>query len=116
MRKLRLALLVFTAAFFHFAADIPIAKAATGGYESGNKLLLLCNKGGSSWQHGLCAGYIIGVADAFDDKGPFCLAQGVAMQQIVDIAVQWLRNHPERRQFLASSLVSIALNEKFPCN
>jgi hypothetical protein len=63
----------------------------------------------------LCTGYVVGVADALDETS-FCLSPGVTAAQIRDVVKFYLRDHPERRHYGASSLVTDALKEKFPCN
>ncbi|MGO8842404.1 MAG: Rap1a/Tai family immunity protein [Methyloceanibacter sp.] len=36
-------------------------------------------------------------------------------EQLEDIAKHYLFDHPEKRHLPASDLVTVALNEKFPC-
>jgi hypothetical protein len=94
---------------------------AAGDFVDGNKLFEECQSGddpdSERWVKGsLCLGYIVGVADALDGSS-FCLApNGVRAKQVVDVVNLYVRDHPEQRHHDASSLVTIALKEKFPCN
>jgi hypothetical protein len=56
-------------------------------------------------------GYVIGVVDSFEN----CIPQHVSRGQVIDIAFRYLDAHPEERQFSASSVVKVAVAEKFPC-
>ena len=56
-----------------------------------------------------------GVADAFDGSS-FCLTTTRVVKEVVDVVIVYLRDHPEQRNHDASSLVTTALKEKFPCN
>jgi hypothetical protein len=56
-------------------------------------------------------GYVIGVVDSFEN----CIPQQVSRGQVIDIAFRYLDAHPEERQFSASSVVKVAVAEKFPC-
>ncbi len=88
---------------------------AADSYESGETLLALCEKPKDSTLHGFCTGYIIGAADVLDE-GSFCPPEGHEKLQIVDVTIQWLRNHSQNRQDAAHSLVATALAESFPCS
>ena len=70
---------------------------------------------------GECYAYVEGVAD--DAQATFsalhvklfCLPQGVTSRQLVDIATNYLRDHPEQRHTVASANVVLALANAFPC-
>jgi hypothetical protein len=55
--------------------------------------------------------------DAFSWDGKLCVPRdkGVSQQQVRDIVVGYLRDHPELRLYSASSIASRALQEAFPC-
>jgi len=87
---------------------------------SGNKLLEAC----TPVQLPFCYGYVEGVADALQSTfsalhmqqhALFCLPQGVTSRQLVDIATNYLRDHPEQRHTVASANVALALANAFPC-
>jgi hypothetical protein len=115
---MRLKALVFAAGFLcpasGFAQDLFL------GFVTGNRLLEICSpvKGPS------CYGYVEGVADDaqatfsalhMQQHALFCLPQGVTTTQLVDIAINYLRDHPEHRHTVASANVVLALANEFPC-
>jgi hypothetical protein len=95
--------------------------AAKVGWGSGNALFDACQRGDNvqdpeRWANdGMCGGYIGGVADALNGTS-FCLSVGIVERQVEDVVKLYLRDHPEKRHFLASDPVTAALKEKFPCN
>jgi hypothetical protein len=90
-----------------------------GGFLDGNKLLADCNDPPVSYGVGFCDGYILGVAGALNQKqGFYCFpggSGGVKAGQVEDLVKLYLRDHPENRHDVASSLIIAALKEKFPC-
>ena len=69
-----------------------------------------------------CGAYINGVFDThgvFDYYGQerkFCNPVGISLQELTDIVVPYLRNHPNERNKVGAYLVEAALKERFPCN
>jgi len=63
--------------------------------------------------------YIVGIADALEgnviDGWRACIPQSVTQGQAKDVALKWLRAHPEKRHFAAAGLVAYALSDAFPC-
>jgi hypothetical protein len=111
MRTLALAVLV---------ASLPLS-AARGEFQSGNNLWQLCNNKTTDFG---CIMYIEGVADVlipiWGKGGDFagwrgCLTKDVIGSQAHDVVIKFMREHPERRHFTASSVVAQALAEAFPC-
>jgi hypothetical protein len=45
-----------------------------------------------------------------------CLPDNAELGQAVDVTVNYLRNHPEKRQVSAASMAFVALTKAFPCN
>ena len=84
---------------------------AAAGFVDGNKLFSDCEgqSGGGDSAWGVCVGYVMGAADASET---ICLPNGVTVGQVRDVVTMYLRNHPERRHYAASSLVETALKEK----
>ena len=87
---------------------------------TGNTLLSLCNDNGSDVNWGRCSGYVEGISDSFSGGGNIsgwkaCLSGNITSDQIRDIVVRFLVNHPEKRHYAASGLVAAALEEAFPC-
>jgi hypothetical protein len=109
-------LAALTAVCIACAITSPSAPAAM----DGNALLTLCE--GPDADIGPCAGYIAGVLDtaewwALQDGR--CVLQRPASappKQYVDIVLQALRNHPERRHYPAVMLVNSAMSEAFACS
>ena len=64
----------------------------------------------------LCAGYIAGVSDIMSTNDDICLPSHATIQQVTDIVVKYLSDHPERRHYSASSEAGVALMQAFPCS
>ena len=93
----------------------PGAALALSGYE----LLSHCEASIDTgpMYRGYCYGFIDGVA-ALLRREPIhtvCAPSGVTSGQLTDIIVKYLRDHPAKRHYEASSLVGLALMEAFPC-
>jgi Rap1a immunity proteins len=75
---------------------------------------------GKFYDAGQCRGYVSGVADIIvEKKTEACFTTdeaGPKVNQLVDIVRAYLRDHPEKRNLSADTLVIAALKEKFPCN
>ncbi len=90
-------------------------------FVSGNELFQYCTKSAKlSFQHSYCEGFITSVADTMGSKYPVfglraCFYGGTTQQQVREVAIKWLFNHPEKREFGAASLVATALSESFKC-
>jgi Rap1a immunity proteins len=82
-------------------------------FESGNTLLSECTK-----LQAFCSGYIAGVVDVTGQVIPgwrSCIPLNVPLTQVTDIAVRYLKEHPEKRHYDAAWLVAAAMGEAFPC-
>ena len=98
-----------------FLILLSIASASyAGAFKSGNELYeYLKSKDTDTSKYILGMGYILGVMDSRFDK---CnLDSGVQGIQIFDTVSMYLANHPEMRQYSGSSIVEIAVKEKFKC-
>ena len=60
------------------------------------------------------AGYVVGVFDAGNGR-LWCAGDQVSVRQVIDIAFDYLDQHPESRRFEAASVVRDALSDAFPC-
>ena len=58
------------------------------------------------------SGYVLGVVDTRFEK---CNFDNVVAGQLVDTVALYLTNRPEMRQYTASSIVILAIKEKFNC-
>ena len=45
-----------------------------------------------------------------------CPSTSVTGEQLTDVVIKWLDDHPEKRDRAAPYLIDAALNEAFPCN
>src|ERR1700732_2093307 len=69
---------------------------------SGNDVLLLCT---SAQGTAGCVAYLAGIADSMAGGNPVagkqaCVPKGVVTGQLVDITVNYLRNHPGARHLM----------------
>src|SRR5260370_18600314 len=90
-------------------------------FANGNKLLQLCESGDPAdgmW----CAGYISAAASAAqsdwlikDSSVKICLPSSVNLKQLIDMAIKYLKDHPERRHYDAFALV-VASWSSFACS
>jgi hypothetical protein len=100
---------------------------AAGGYISGQRLNELCSDESTSFNEGLCWGYIAGVYDAgkaldtatnkrqWSAGWTACVPDGVLAGQLVEVVKKWLREHPSEWHLGAGGLVAAAFDEAFPC-
>lgn len=96
----------------------------SGTFISGNKFL---DDGEDNGGKLFCLGYIAGTADQLTTereahetlKEPgnshICLPGGVSLQQLTDVALKYVRNHPETRHLSASYSIIMAWGESFGC-
>jgi hypothetical protein len=83
----------------------------------GNKLYTVCQYSQSD-----CFSYALGVMDADymsrtlqHLEKTYCLPGNATTGRIADIVTNFLRDHPGERQYVASSLVMLAIKPAFPC-
>ncbi len=68
-----------------------------------------------------CLMYVTGVAqtlllnDDGDQMASPCPGAGVTDEQITDVVIKWLEDHPGRRDAPAPYIIMVALNDAFPC-
>jgi hypothetical protein len=108
------------------------ADAQTESYDfskSGNEFLRLCDKkDDTSFLHGACVGYVMGVQDAFEDafalgaavhkepmKPAVCPDSEVTVGQKFRVAVKYMNDHPDKSHLSPSLLIFEALVQAFPC-
>jgi hypothetical protein len=91
------------------------ATANGGAFYDGNQLFSFC----SPTPGDFCRAYITGAVDALLRPRPegidFCLTDKVIVNQLVDVVMNYLRAHPEKRHYAAASVVNSAMTEAFPC-
>ena len=107
MRLLLVALLVLSPAW-----------AMAGDFMTGTKLLEACRADGAA-DEGVCIGYVAAVHDVLlyqpVSRRSACPPAEGTLGQYRDIAVSFLENHPEARQYAGMSVVAASFAEAFPC-
>jgi len=93
---------------------------------SGNQIYDLCQHYKSDKLRGSlgpgCFMYIAGVTQTLvlnDDTETMsspCPGKGVTDEQITDVVIKWMDDHPEKRDLPAPYIVMKSLNAAFPCN
>ena len=67
----------------------------------------------------LCHGFIVGAAEMFryqmEVTNPICFGDDVTSEQVHDVVINYLEEHPEVRQEHALILVTWAVREAFDC-
>ena len=87
----------------------------------GHDLLRLCTSDARSRELNFCFGYIEGIRDglvwlaaAEKSKPSVAISGKMTREQLTDVVVKYLKEHPERRDRAAGILVLIALKQAFP--
>ena len=83
--------------------------------DSGKSLWDSCNDPNDTSKQSYCLGYVAGVSDVLAGMHIICIGQHVSVRQIADVIVQYLRQHPGRRDTDADDLTATALALAFPC-
>lgn len=104
------------------AIALAMASTSTAGqlgrvlfFVNGDQLLQNCQDRGPE-----CVGYITGVADTLEMVAPsltsICRPSTVEFEQIVDVLISWLTEHPAERHRPAAALAGLAFGEAWPCD
>jgi hypothetical protein len=87
----------------------------------GHDLLRLCTSQAGSNELNFCLGYIEGIRDglmwlaaAQKSRPSVAISEKVTREQLADVVVKYLNQHPERRDRAAGILVFIAFKQAFP--
>jgi hypothetical protein len=87
----------------------------------GHDLLRLCSSQAGSPELNFCFGYIEGIRDglvwlaaAEKSRASVAISGKVTQEQLADVVVKYLKEHPERRERAAGILVLVALKQAFP--
>ena len=89
-------------------------------HQRGNVVWDYCkNEGGLSWEDGVSWGFCLGTAtacaDALESMGQACQPLGTTDQQVRNVFVKYLKDHPEERHEVAVDLAYRAFAEVWPC-
>lgn len=89
-------------------------------FEMGTTLLAKCQNKAPEYALA-CTAYIVGAVDGIK-KDIFlgrakdnCWPDQLGAEQVRDIVIKYLKDYPDQRGFPASLVVSVALNDRFPC-
>jgi hypothetical protein len=67
-----------------------------------------------------CVVFVVGLADALEMVAPhltnICRPNGVTYDQLLDVFMNWLEDHPADRHRPAAKLAGLAFAEAWPCN
>jgi hypothetical protein len=94
----------------------PIAAFSAGdSFYTGNRLYGFCQEKSTS-----CTDYIAGIVDTLmvmnHSTKWICPPNNMELGQAVDVTMNYLRAHPEKRQVSAASMAFVALIKAFPCD
>ncbi len=90
-----------------------VCTSANAMYENGNRLLNDIE--GTTMGKIYALGYIVGVADAFNDDELLCIHPSVTKGQLNDVVHIYLKNSPQVRNLPATVLIMIALSDYWAC-
>ena len=90
------------------------AAAAEDGYVSGRDLLEWCDSEG--FANGFCYGYTTAVTEmTLGSSDDICLPERIGREQLVEVILAYLRQHPQQSNELAYALVIRSFREAWPC-
>ncbi len=99
-------------------ACVAVAGTAHAQRESrvtGAKLLSLCTASNTA----NCDAYLSGIGDAVAAGGPahaaFCIPDAVTGKQLRDVAVKFMREHPQEMELKAGTIATHAFTAAFAC-
>jgi hypothetical protein len=105
-----------------FAASLVLAPVAAKAdyYYDGGRVNRECNDKSDSFRYAACRGYVVGVVDAFmqtENYGCRITAPKVQIIDVIDITLNYMKAHPERRGEPAAPLIYKAMYDAFcPAN
>jgi hypothetical protein len=88
----------------------------TTSFKNGVALYEACTAASESAKLAFCLGYVMGVSDSLQSLHLTCSPKEATGQQVVDLVVNRLRDHPDVRQYVAAQEVTLALVKAFPCS
>lgn len=110
-----------TIALFGGMTALPdVAPAQTYMFETGTTLLTKCRNKAPEYALA-CTAYIVGAVDGIKKDvfigraQPNCWPAQLDAEEVRRIVIAYLLRYPDQRKAPASVLVSVALNEKYPC-
>lgn len=101
-------------------AAAPPADAAIFMFETGNSLMAKCRNTAPEYALA-CTAYIVGAVDGIRKEmflgraRTACWPGRIAADEAKKVVLAYLNRYPDQRGAPASVLISIALNDRFPC-
>lgn len=117
----------FVAVFAAALWATPAAAQVPAQIWDGNELYKYCSaqkEKSPSYVHAQasCVGYVVGLIDweyavavSQRAKPAFCVKDGMTVQQVVDIVINYLKAHPELRHHNGAWIAGEALRQAVPC-
>ncbi len=102
------------------AAAAPPAAAQSFMFETGSTLLAKCRNKAPEYALA-CTAYIVGAVDGIKKDvfigraQPNCWPDKMQAEEVRKTVVAYIQRYPDQRNVPASVLVSVALNERYPC-
>jgi hypothetical protein len=88
---------------------------------NGHDLLRLCTSRAGSSELNFCFGYIEGIRDSLiwvavarKSKPPVAIPDKMTQEQLANVIVKYLNEHPEKQDRAAGLVVLVALKQAFP--
>jgi hypothetical protein len=106
-------LLIAAVAVVTLVGNAEAATEATAAM-NGHRLMQDCTSKKEPWKTIYCYGYVRGIADGFISTGA-CLPPQVNAQQLVEVALRYLRDHPEKRHLESSGVLIPAWGAAWLC-
>ncbi len=105
------------------AVALMLAWPVMGDLYTGNKLMDWCDETATVLQNTYCAMYLSGIMDAesafvgWKVKTPhFCIPDGVSVNQVRQVFLQYMKAYPEDWHMSAGSLALNAFRQAWPCS
>lgn len=101
---------------------LALAHSAQADFKGGEELYGLCIRPNDVRALSFCIGYVaaigdvLGTGDGVISGWRACLPPGATQGEVAQIAIQWMKEHPENRAFGASDVVAQALANTYPCS
>jgi len=94
--------------------SVATSDAAIGYFSTGNDLYQECQSK-SSQLKAACAGVIVGAYEMMEALGYECMGERVTREQVRDVVLKYLREHPEHRHEPAAVSIIMAMEAAFFC-
>jgi hypothetical protein len=97
------------------AAGLFWTTSAFAAIDSAGALFDTCNNPNDESKQSYCRGYVAGVSDVLTGMHIICPGARIGLDEIKNVVVKYLREHPGEQELDADDLTSTALTLAFPC-